>query len=180
MSASRPVLIGIDGQSGSGKSTLAEQIQGSLEDVSIVHKDDFYSCAPEEQLAALTPPEGYERYFEWQRLREQVLLPLSSGVNASYQRFDWARKVPGEWRSVSALSRVVIVEGVYALRPDLRVFYDLKARVNTSGDVRASRLIAREENSQAWISRWSAAEDYYFCHIFSEGDVFVINGGSPS
>ena len=75
----RPIIVGIDGPSGAGKSTLARRIEEALKDVSIVHKDDFYSDAPEQLLSILSPAEGYSSYFDWQRLREQVLLPLSSG-----------------------------------------------------------------------------------------------------
>lgn len=176
--ASRPILVGIEGQSGAGKSTLAHRIHESFGGVTVVHKDDFYSAVPESVLAELSPSEGYERYFEWERLIEQVLLPLSSGSDASYQRFDWTRKVPGAWIPVSASSGVVVVEGVYSLRPELRAYYDVKVWVDTDEKLRASRLLARGENTQAWIRRWSAAEEYYFKNVFAEDEVIVIGGHS--
>ena len=127
-------------------------------------------------LAQLSPSEGYAQYFEWERLIEQVLLPLSSGSDASYQRFDWTQKVPGAWISVSASNRIVVIEGVYSLRPELRAYYDVKVWVDTDEETRASRLVAREENTQAWIRRWSAAEEYYFKNIFAQDEVIVFDG----
>jgi uridine kinase len=173
---SRPLVVGIEGRSGAGKSTLAHRIQESLGDVTVIHKDDFYSALPEIVLAELNPAEGYGRYFEWERLIEQVLLPLSSGTAASYQRFDWSRKVPGAWISIAASSRFLIVEGVYSLRPELRGYCDIKVLVDADEEIRASRLAARGENSQAWIRRWSAAEEYYFKNIFAKDGVFLIRG----
>jgi hypothetical protein len=55
--------VGIDGQSAAGKSTWARLIQESLQNVAVVHKDDFYSSAPAETLAGLTASEGYQRFF---------------------------------------------------------------------------------------------------------------------
>lgn len=174
--APRPILVGIEGRSGAGKSTLAQRIEESLGNVTVVHKDDFYSSVPENRLAELSPSEGYEQYFEWQRLIEQVLLPLSSGMDASYQRFDWLKKIPGEWSSVAASSSVVVIEGVYSLRPELRAYYDVKVWVNTDEEIRASRLVARGENAKTWIRRWSAAEEYYFKNVFAEDEVMAIGG----
>ena len=172
----RPIIVGIDGPSGAGKSTLARRIEEALKDVSIVHKDDFYSDAPEQLLSTLSPAEGYSSYFDWQRLREQVLLPLSSGHHSTYQCFDWNKKVLGEWRSVPLTTEVAIVEGVYALRPELRDFYNLKILVQTGDEIRASRLIARGENSKEWVNRWSTAEAFYFENHFSSEQVIFVDG----
>jgi len=174
--AFRPVLIGIDGRSGAGKSTLALRIRESFQDVAVVHKDDFYSSAPEHVLAELPPSEGCLRYFEWQRLLGQVLLPLSSGTDATFQCYDWVQKSLGAWRTVPASCRYVVIEGVYALRPELREYYDMKVRVNTREEIRAARLITRGENSAEWVRRWSSAEDFYFQSIFLTDGVFDISG----
>lgn len=173
---SRPVIVGIDGQSAAGKSTLARLIQESLQNVAVVHKDDFYSSAPAETLAGLTASEGYQRFFEWQRLEEQVLQPLSSGKVAKYQRYDWSTSSLGKWCCIPASSRVVIIEGVYSLRPELRKFYDVMVLVNTDPALRDSRIRARGENSTAWIQRWSDSEAYYFERVFDLEEVLTIGG----
>jgi uridine kinase len=172
----RPVLVGIDGPSGAGKSTWASRIEEGLTDVACVHKDDFYSTASEEVLSRLSPEEGYSSYFDWQRLKDQVLQPLSSGGAARYQRYDWIEKNLGEWVSVPQSATVILVEGVYALRTELRDLYDVKILVRTSDELRASRLIRRAENSLEWLSRWTAAERYYFENRFSYEKVIFVNG----
>jgi uridine kinase len=83
-------LISIDGPGGSGKSTLAAEVADRLspERAAVVHGDDFYRPMPAEERLLLSPQEGYDRYFDWQRLRDQVLIPLASGTAAQYQRYD--------------------------------------------------------------------------------------------
>ncbi len=56
---------------------------------------------------------------------------------------------------------VVLVEGVYLLRADLRSYWDLSIYVDTPREVRLSRAYARGENDSGWIDKWAAAEDYY-------------------
>ena len=116
-------LVSIDGPGGSGKSTLAAEVAERLspDQVSVVQGDDFYRPMSPEQRLLLSPQEGYERYFDWQRLRDQVLSPLASGAAAQYQRYDWpaGELAPGELHQVSR-SGVVIVEGVYTARPSWR------------------------------------------------------------
>jgi hypothetical protein len=45
---------------------------------------------PERDRLLLSPQEGDHQYFDWQRLRDQVLAPLASGQAARYQWYDWS------------------------------------------------------------------------------------------
>jgi uridine kinase len=56
---------------------------------------------------------------------------------------------------------LVVVEGVYLLRPQLRPVWDLAVFVEVPRDIRAARQHARGQNDVGWIERWMAAEDYY-------------------
>lgn len=55
----------------------------------VVHGDDFYRPMAHGDRLLLSPQDGYDRYFDWQRLRDRVLVPLASGSAARYQRYDW-------------------------------------------------------------------------------------------
>lgn len=105
----KTLLIGIDGCGGAGKSTLARTIKDNLPDVTIVQMDDFY----------------FKDRFDCQRLKKQVLEPLSGNQTAEYQRYDWEKKTLGEWRKVEAGGRL-IVEGVYSTGKELADFYDYR------------------------------------------------------
>ena len=164
-------LIGIDGAGGSGKSTLARELAhvlggpDSARTATIVHGDDFYREMDREERLRLTPAEGYDRYYDWERLRDEVLTPLTSGQPATYRRYDWpsGRIVPDELHQVPHTG-VVIVEGIYTARPELEGFYDLTVFVDTPFDTCLRRLAERghDHGPGNWIQRWQASDKYYF------------------
>jgi phosphoribulokinase len=158
----RPVVVGVDGQSGSGKSTLAQELAQSLSlSVAIVRGDDFYSDTPASTKALLTPKEGYEKYFDWRRLRSDVIESIRDGASTlRYQRYDWNTAAMGGWTELP-MPEVVIIEGVYTLRPELRGAIDITVFVRTSESTRLQRQKSRSENSVFWINQWIAAEDFY-------------------
>ena len=160
-------LVSIDGAGGSGKSTLAADLAERLAGtgrVAVVHGDDFYRPMRAAQRLLLSPQEGYDQYFDWQRLRDQVLLPLASGTGARYERYDWpsGALAAGELHDVPR-SGVVIVEGVYTARPELAGYYDLTVLVDTPRDVCLRRLEDRghDHGPGNWNQRWRAAEEHY-------------------
>lgn len=156
-----PVLVGIDGQGGSGKSTFARAVAAEIDGVLVVEGDDFYRDMDDDARAALGPAEGVELYFDWQRLRRQVLEPVRRGDHVlRYQRYDWERAATGAWVE-HPMPEVVVVEGVYTLRPQLRDLVDVAVWVEASAETRWQRQLARGENSGEWIARWVAAEDRY-------------------
>ena len=156
----RPYLIGIDGLSGAGKSTLSTKLQEQLTDLVVVQKDDFYRVMDEAERAKLNAEQGYHRYCDWQRLQQQVLIPLSAGQTSYYQRFDWPTGERAETIEVDSTG-IVAVEGVSSTRPELRDFYDLTIWVETSDAERYRRQLVRNENPIEWIERWAAAEAFY-------------------
>lgn len=177
LATERPApVIAVDGPGGSGKSTLARVISAELADVVVVAGDDFYRPMPDEERVLLDAAAGYERFFDWQRLREQLLAPLRATGEAKFQRYDWLTGELGGWRTVPA-GRPVVVEGVYTARPELVGYYDTIVYVDTPRDECLRRLRARGENSEAWIQRWRAAEDYYLDHVRPESHAdFVVSG----
>jgi uridine kinase len=118
----RPAVIAIDGQSGSGKSTLARRLQEELgSSAQIIQGDDFYRDMPEEDRARLSPAEGFQQYFDWQRMKSQVLDPARSGAQTlRYQKYDWDNAKLGEWMEVPT-PEILILESVYSHRPESRV-----------------------------------------------------------
>jgi uridine kinase len=83
-----------------------------------VHGDDFYG--PEERdWRSWSPRQGYQRYFDHQRVTRQLLRPLETGQPASFQRYDWENNALADWVTVEPQG-IVLVEGVYLLRRELR------------------------------------------------------------
>lgn len=156
-----PLVVAIDGLGGAGKSTLADALRARLNDASIVLGDDFYRPMDAGARAGLGPREGYERYFDWQRLAEEVLDPLSRGRAAVYRRYDWSRDRLGDDPVEVQPRGVILVEGVYSARPELRGYVDLAIYVETPRAERERRLRARGQDEAGWIARWMAAEEWY-------------------
>lgn len=98
-------LVAVDGHAGSGKSTFSERLAAALGGAPVLHLDDLAT---------------HDELFAWtDRLREQVLAPLSRGETARFLAYDWvARRFAGE-REVGP-EPVVLVEGVGAGRRALR------------------------------------------------------------
>nr|WP_256178280.1 hypothetical protein [Kitasatospora aureofaciens] len=164
------VLVTLDGRAGAGKSTLAAAVAaylGGPGHAVVVHGDDFLHPMPYQERLSMEPEEGYHRLFEWQRLRDQVLVPLSGGRPARYEQFDRDTNAlrAGEPRSVLPAG-VVIVEGVLTARPELAGFYDLIVFVDTPSELCLRRVYARDGRArgpqrEAWLTRWRAVEEHY-------------------
>jgi uridine kinase len=79
-------VIALDGPSAAGTRTLAADLGLRLA-ASVIEGDDFCRDMPEEQRWSLDTAQGVEEYFDWQRLRHEVLEPLRAGRPARYHPF---------------------------------------------------------------------------------------------
>ena len=172
----QPVFIAVDGHSAAGKTTLAKKLAVQLPNSVLLHMDDFYRVLDEQERFAPGDQEGYELYFDWQHLKQEVLEPLAQSKSTSFKVYDWQHNTPGEEKCL-APSDFVIVEGCYSARLELEAFYAVVVLVETDFEERKKRLIERNENSQAWIDRWEAAELFYLrtTNLADRADVVVRN-----
>lgn len=171
-----PIVVALDGYSAAGKSTLARELVRRL-DATVIHGDDFYRDMLETDRAALTPEEGVDRYFDWERLRDEALLPLASGRPGTFSRFDW-QAGKGLTEPVTAEPKaVVLMEGVYSARPQLQPHIHLDVLVEAPERLRRARRRARHDRHE-WESRWDAAEHVYFRSIRKPSSFTLIVSGS--
>ncbi|PGZ55755.1 uridine kinase [Bacillus cereus] len=171
------LIIGIDGCGGAGKSTLANKIKSNFSTVTIVHMDDFY--LPSAKIENENPTnKSIGADFDWKRLLQEVLDPISNGVEGCYKCYDWGTDSLVESHIVSA-NGIVIIEGVYATRQELAEMFDLKIWVNCPRETRIKRGIARDGEAarDMWENNWMIAEDMYVeshkPHGFAD---FIIDG----
>lgn len=171
------LLLGIDGCGGSGKSTLAEKLKGKFANVTIVHMDDFY--LPSNQIINTHPtkkPIGAD--FDWERLLNDVLKPISQEIEGRYQRYDWEKDDLAEWHVVP-IGGIVIIEGVYSTRRELKNKYDFTIWVDCPRAIRLSRGIERDgnESRDIWENNWMISEDIYVeQHEPDKKADFIIHG----
>jgi len=163
-----PLVVAFDGRSGVGKSTLATQLATCF-NATIIPGDDFWLGGTDAEWARLTPADRSDRCIDWRRLRAEVLAPLHAGCPAVWHPFDFAA---GTGLAAQAEVRdpapVVVLDGVYSARPELRDLVDLAVLVEmTDDDLRRRRLVAREGVAfmTAWHALWDAAEDDYFGRV---------------
>jgi len=161
----RPVVIAIDGPSCSGKSILATAV--SLRSGgSVVEGDDFYrSSLPTltvSQREAMSDDAVVDAVIDWERLRDQALLPLRARQAATFQPYDWdaddGRVAPPKTIPPADL---IIVEGVYAARPELVDLVDITVYLGVDPQTRARRY-AERNNDPGWARFWERGEAYYF------------------
>ena len=171
------LLLGIDGCGGSGKSTLAEKFKEEYANVTIVHMDDFY--LPSSQIIHTHPtkkPIGAD--FDWKRLLNDVLDPISRELKGRYQRYDWETDALAEWHVVP-IGGIVIIEGVYSTRRELKDKYDFTIWVDCPRETRLSRGIQRDgdESRDMWENNWMISEDIYVKqHEPDKKSDFIISG----
>ncbi|MFE9728685.1 uridine kinase [Streptomyces sp. NPDC005794] len=141
-------LIAVDGHAGSGKSTFAGRLATALGDAPVLHLDDLAT---------------HEELFAWtNRLRAQVLDPLSQGEPARYAPYDWTARRFGPPRTLDP-APVMLIEGVGAGRAATRPF--LAGLLWIEGDSEASWERGRHRDgpglSDFWDS-WTVAERRHF------------------
>jgi uridine kinase len=162
-------VVAIDGHGGAGKSTFAKRLAERVQELGVtctmIHSDDFYASVPERERASWDAQTGYERSYDWQRLRDQVLVPLRDGQVGRSHLHDWDHdRLSGETTEYVPAT-VIIVEGCYSARPELRDVIDVFVYVEADDAERRRRLIERGENTLAQMVRWEAAESWYLRNI---------------
>ncbi|HEY5821327.1 MAG TPA: NTP transferase domain-containing protein [Propionibacteriaceae bacterium] len=164
----RPVVVALDGPSGAGKSTLAAALQLRTDGV-VIPGDDFYAPG----LATTTASERdswadgavVDGVFDWHRLRAEALAPLAAGRPATYRPYDWHAGDGRLGRSQRLASQpVVILEGVYAGRPQFADLVDLGVYVDIDPAVREARLADRGD-PEGWPQFWDRGERFYFDRV---------------
>jgi uridine kinase len=157
---SGPLVVAIDGRSGTGKSTLAAVLADRL-GATVIEGDDFYAGGT--GTIGDPPASRAARCIDWQAQR-RVLSALRAGQTASYHAFDWETfdgSLLPEATQV-APAPILILEGAYSARPELRDLLDLTLLVTVPDSLRQARLIQREGEIGPWERQWHQAEDWYF------------------
>ncbi|MFJ8666680.1 uridine kinase [Streptomyces sp. NPDC093600] len=140
-------LIAVDGHAGSGKSTFAGRLAARL-------------AAPVLRLDDLAT---HEELFAWtERMRDQVIEPLSRGEAAVYHPYDWNLRAFGPPRALPP-APVVLIEGVGAGRRALRPYLAALLWMDRGAQESWSRGRHRDGPAlSAFWDGWTVAETRHF------------------
>jgi uridine kinase len=162
----RAVRVAIDGPDAAGKTTLADELarelRGRGRDVHRVSVDDFLRSREERYRRGELSPEGYyEDSFDLDALRARL---------------------------AGRPTCVVLVDGVFLLRPELRELWDLSIFVSVSFDEvlrRArerdvARFGSRDDVERRYRARYIPGQQLYFAAAcpFQAAD-FVVHNDDP-
>jgi uridine kinase len=169
------ILVGIDGIDGAGKTTFARDLAGALRerDVSsaVVSMDDF--LAP--RAVRHAPPDDAEHWyghaFDHELLRRLVVQPYRAGEPVALQGFDRERDEPVAQpdRFQPADRAVLVVEGIFLHRPELRGLWHSSAWLQVQREIAFERCVQRDgwdPAPEAPLHRvYFAAEDLYLRRV---------------
>lgn len=152
-------VVGIDGGSGAGKTSLAQHLQQELPNVTIIATADFMVPLSQQAQSHYKKIGGE---MDWQRLKEQVLIPLAMNKAAKYWCYEPAEPMTQQWKEVPPQG-IVIVEGIYSTRLELAPYYDLKIWVDAPKHIRLARNIAKDghQTKAYWEQEQLPQEQYY-------------------
>ena len=162
MAEQERVLVAIDGGSASGKTTLGELLQ-SVYACPVFHMDDFFLRPEQRTPERFSEPGGN---VDRERFLSEVLLPLREGKAVDYRRFDCKTFTIAPPRRIEP-GRLNIIEGAYAMHPDLAPYYDLTVFLAVSAEKQRERILKRNAPAQAelFFDRWIPFEQRYFAAL---------------
>ncbi len=150
------IIIGIDGPAAAGKSTLAYRLQEEF-DAAVFHMDDYFLTDNLRTTERLNTPGGN---VDYERMHKEIFLHLSED-KIIYNRYNCHTKHFEE--EEETLGNVIVIEGVYSLRPELKQYYDISVFIDISSEEQLSRLKTRNACLvQRFEDEWLPMENKYF------------------
>jgi uridine kinase len=191
-----PVRVAIDGRSGAGKSTLGDElaamIRGRGRATIQASIDDFHGLwVDKHNRRFLTAETFYSGAYDYETLRSLVLGPLGPGGTRRYRarwHDGWNEGAIDEPERVAPDDAVLLVEGVFLLRPELDEYWDMRifveidvAQTLERGVERdltleepAARESRRAERVRVYEERYIPAEERYLLEVDPVGRADVV------
>jgi uridine kinase len=128
--------------------------------------DDFFLQTHQRTSERFAQPGGN---VDYERFREEVLLPLTTRKPFSYRPFCCANM------SLSSPVQVIpkqlsVIEGAYSMHPTLSGFYDFSVFLKIDERLQAERILKRngEQMYKRFRDEWIPLEKGYFEHFHIE------------
>jgi uridine kinase len=149
-----PLRVGIDGVDASGKTVLGDELAAELRrrnrHVIRASIDGFHNPRDVRQSRGPESPEGYYLdSFNHREIAESLLSPLGPAGSRRYRkavfdfRTDTAVDTPLE---TAPPDGILVFDGVFLLRPELRLFWDYSIFVAASFEITVGRAMNRDQH----------------------------------
>ena len=184
----RPVLVCVDGVDGAGKTTFADELAALLEErgerVVRASIDGFHHPRAHRHAAGRTAEAVWTRHFDHPALRRELLDPWRSGPGSAYRTVVHDVRTDAYVDTAPRLvpeDGVLIVDGVFAQRPELADAWDLAIFLEVPFEVSVPRMAARDgtvdDVDHPDQRRYADAQRHYLtaCRPRARADVVVDN-----
>jgi uridine kinase len=147
-----PARVAVDGPDAAGKTVLADELGDALaargHTVIRASVDGFHRPREERYRRGPDSAEGYyEDSFDHDALEASLLVPLGPGGDLRYRTavLDFRRDRPVRQRARPAPpDAILVVDGVFLLRPELRRHWDYAVFVDAAPEVTLRRALDRD------------------------------------
>lgn len=194
---SHPVRVAIDGVDAAGKTTFADELATEIESLGRrtirASVDGFHNPAAVRRRRGAFSPEGYfHDSFNYPALVDVLLRPLGPDGTRVYRRaiFDFRSDTAIESPTEQATDDAVLVfDGVFLLRPELRDYWDFSVFLRADFDVTLKRAEQRdlalfgsiEEVRRRYLERYIPGQRLYLASAQPELHAsVVIDNNNPA
>jgi len=148
----RALLVAIEGIDLSGKTRLTMELASALkergEKVVVIHCDDFLNPRAVRYRQGELSPRGFlEDFFDYECLKRKILEPARACKSVTLGRLVIDEEDDSVCREIVYeidTDSVVLVEGLFLLRPELKGSFDLAVRLKIPDDVVVARALSRD------------------------------------
>lgn len=152
------VVIAIDGKCGSGKTTLASTLAKEIH-ANVFHMDDYFLRVEQRTKQRYREPGGN---VDRERFYQEIGTKLHTNLPITYAPFDCQKMQICDTITVQQ-TQITIVEGSYAMHPDLRKLYDFSIFLDISDALQMQRIEMRNPDKvEMFQKKWIPLENHYF------------------
>ena len=173
MEQQETVLIAIEGSCTAGKTTLARMLEENF-DCSVFHMDDFFLQNHQRTPERFAQAGGN---VDYERFREEVLLPLRRGEAVCFRPFDCQTRQLKEAIPMPR-KKLNIIEGTYSCHPYFGQPYDLKIFLTVTAETQKERILQRPAFlHKSFFESWIPMEHAYFDAFGIAQSCFIVCSG---
>jgi uridine kinase len=172
-----PTRVAVDGPPAAGKTTLADELAVVLraqgrEVIRATIESFLFPRARRYQRGELSPEGCYLDNHDYEALNRVLLDPLGPRGNRRFQEAIYDRNTDAALSppvTTAPVDAVLIFDGVFLLRPELRDRWDLRIFVSTAFQNTVDRALIGERDAlsaaaieRRWRERYIPSQQFYF------------------